>query len=602
MIDLLIDRVGNVNVFNFLLDGQTNPESHLQSIMDLDLISEYVKEVESLSNISLAVQANPSSPGFSPDILNELKTLGETFYLQFFPKEIANKLRMTNERFLHFNIDAGLSNIPWELLHDGESFLADKFFIGKTVKGGTRNQTETDRDKIRMLIVVDPTEDLKWAEREGEELYKTLKTKVSSSKLELSFIGGKQITKLKLLSLIKDKNIIHYSGHLYFSDDPLENGWLLSNQKILKAREIKNCGFSTDLVFSNSCESQKSASPEATPGIMNYFAGSFLMSGIRCFIGTNWETIDNEKTLDFTIRFYLSLLNDKSVGESLHTAREFARRNYQSWDLTWGNYSLHGVPNYIIFNQPKKSIEKIINPNSIINYYPSPIAAAYQNYLELEKQDVGVDILMPSIVHCFEEFSKVIGIITLSNHSYQSLGEVALKQKKQYNLREWWNTIFDSLWDFKKLEISMVMDSISKVFFSNRDIVLKMIDWIEKYHRGELEGEDMGGYLITYQYYFENLLIESKGFESSNIIYLSKETDNHLFFKGVLPSYNHLSFPENDFLGEQIGSNRGQIVLLNRDKKLLYPLDWLEVDLDTEEKLLKLNPQLTLFQYESLPA
>ena len=429
-----------------------------------------------------------------------------------------------------------------------------------------------------------------------------VKTKVSSSKLELSFIGGKQISKLKLLSLIKDKNIIHYSGHLYFSDDPLENGWLLANQKVLKAREIKNCGFSTDLVFSNSCESQKNASPEAAPGIMNYFAGSFLMSGIRCFIGTNWETIDNEKTLDFTIRFYLSLLNDKSVGESLHTAREFARRNYQSWDLTWGNYSLHGVPNYIIFNQPKKSIEKIINPNSIINYYPSPIAAAYQNYLELEKQDVDVETLMTSIVYCFEEFSKVIGIITLSNHSYQSLGEEALKQKKQYNLREWWNTIFDSLWDFKKLEISMVMDSISKVFFSNRDIVLKMIDWIEKYHKGELEGEDIGGYLITYQYYFENLLIESKGFESSNIIYLSKETDNHLFFKGVHPSYNHLSFPENDFLGEQIENNRGKIVLLNRDKKLLYPLDWLEVDLDTEEKLLKLSPQLTLFQYESLPA
>lgn len=595
MIDLLIDRVGNVNVFNFLLDGQTNPESHLQSVMDFDLITEFIKEIENLSNISLAIQANPNDSEFNPDILNELKTLGETFYLQFFPKEIADKLRMTNEKFLHFNIDQGLGDIPWELLHDGEAFLSDKFFIGKTVKGAARHQSEPDRDKIKMLIVVDPTEDLKWAEKEGEELFRTLKAKVSPSKLELSFIGGRQISKLKLLSLIKDKNIIHYSGHLYFSENPLENGWLLANQKVLKAREIKNCGFSTDLVFSNSCESQKNANPESNPGIMNYFAGSFLMSGIRCFIGTNWETIDNEKTLDFTIRFYLSLLNDKSVGESLYLAREYARRNYNSSDLTWGNYSLHGVPNYVIFNQPKKSIEKIINPNAIINYYPSPIAQSYQYYQDLEKKDAEIELRMQSIVRSFEEFSKIIGILTISNHIYQSLGEPSIKKSKGFDLKTWWNLIFDCLWDFKKLEISMVMDSIAKVFFSNREILLKIIDWIEKYRNHQLVQEEMAGYLITYQYYFENLLIESKEFENCQILYLSTETDSHLFFKGLSPSFNHLSFANNDFMTEQIENNRGKIVLFNRAKKILYPLYWLVVDLDSPEKHLKIMDGFELF-------
>ena len=52
MIDLLIDRVGNVNIFNFLNSGQFHSESHIQSSIDSDLISEYVKEIENLAKLS----------------------------------------------------------------------------------------------------------------------------------------------------------------------------------------------------------------------------------------------------------------------------------------------------------------------------------------------------------------------------------------------------------------------------------------------------------------------------------------------------------------------------------------------------------------------
>ncbi|MCB1157965.1 MAG: CHAT domain-containing protein, partial [Leptospiraceae bacterium] len=474
MIDLLIDRVGNVNVFNILFDGETYAESHLQSVMDEDLIFEYIKEIENLSKVSQALHSNiGDTTRFRPDILKELKILGETFFLQFFPAQVAEKLRMTNQKYLHFNIDQGLSDIPWELLHNGECFLSDKFYIGKTVKGAYRSNSPIEKDKLRMLIIIDPTEDLEWAEKEGEELFKTLKSKISPSKLDISFIGGKQITKLKLLSLIKDKHIIHYSGHLYFSDEPLENGWLLSNGKVLKAREIKNCGFSTDLVFSNSCDSSKNVRYNNSHGIMNYFAGSFLMSGIKCFIGTNWEIIDNQKTLDFTIRFYLSLLNDRSIGESLFTAKEYARRNYESWDLTWANYSLHGPPSYIIINKPEKNIQKIINPNSIINFYPTPVARSYKEFLDLEMEESGHQKAMEAVINCFEDYSRLIGIIVFSNHRFQSLGN---NNPFEFKLKTWWEQIYQCIWDFKKLEISMFMDSFMKILYSNRDVINKMVD------------------------------------------------------------------------------------------------------------------------------
>ncbi len=84
---------------------------------------------------------------------------------------------------------------------------------------------------------------------------------------------------------------------------------------------------------------------------MNDFASSFLMSGIMSFIGTKWEVADNATTLDFTIRFYLSLFSDKSLGESLFIAREYARKNYDPLDVIWANYSLYGHPDRIILNK-----------------------------------------------------------------------------------------------------------------------------------------------------------------------------------------------------------------------------------------------------------
>ncbi|MEM4271251.1 MAG: hypothetical protein QXO70_04120 [Candidatus Pacearchaeota archaeon] len=137
MINLLIDRVENVNIFNFLDSGNApGSESHIHAKMDGDLIVEYVKEMENISKVARSFSNKTS--GVKPDILKDLKSLGETFFDQFFPPEIANKLRSSQDKFLHFHIDDGLKDIPWDLLHDGSSFLADKFCIGKTVKGSDK--------------------------------------------------------------------------------------------------------------------------------------------------------------------------------------------------------------------------------------------------------------------------------------------------------------------------------------------------------------------------------------------------------------------------------------------------------------------------------
>ncbi|MCB1175961.1 MAG: CHAT domain-containing protein [Leptospiraceae bacterium] len=573
MINLLIDRVGNVNIFNFLdSNNSVSSESHIHSRIDTDLIQEYIREMENVSKISRSLKIRSSLSDIKPDILKELKSLGETFFDQFFPSVIADKLRQTKELFLHFHIDEGLKDIPWELLYDGNSFLADKFCIGKTVKGRVKKEGSEENKKIKMLIIADPTEDLEWAQREGEELFRTLHEEVPPNLLELHFVAGRQITKLKLLSLIKGKHIIHYAGHLYFSEEPLENGWLLSGGKVLKAREISNSGFSTSLVFSNSCQSSKSTENEiASSSIMSNFAGSFLMSGIQCFVGTNWEVEDNKNTLDFTVRFYLSLFNHKTVGESLYFAREYARRNYEVWDLTWANYTLHGIPNFMIHPSRKETRKKIIDPSLIKKYYPLPIARSYMDYIEKEPQMVGTAESINSLIKSFEQFSKVIGAIILSDYLNQSLGQLKVESKDKMNLAGWWEILFSCMWDFKKIELSMFMETFMEVLSTHREIINKMNKWIDNFDPDNVDNELTQGYLVTFQYYFENLLMELSEFESCSIIYFPENSIHYYTFDGYEPKSFFASHnPEFDH--SEVSKYSNNFLMYNRNKKQFLPL------------------------------
>lgn len=575
MIDLFIDRVGNVNIFNILDSSSSNSPSHVQSIVDSDLIFEYIKEVESIAHLSRTLHTFQKEKN-QKDLLFDLKSLGETFFDQFFPVEVASTLKYTNERYLHLNLDLGLKDIPWEMLHDGNQFLGDKFFIGKSVKGSSPSNMNEELKKVKMLIIADPNEDLDWAQREGEELYNILKEKISPNILDLHFISGSGITKLKLLGQIKGKNIIHYAGHLFFSEEASENGWLLSQNKVLKAREIVNSGFAANLVFSNSCQSSKSTvlqTPDSS--LMNFYAGSFLSSGISAFIGTNWEVADNERTIDFTKRFYLNLFSGKSIGESLFLAREFARRNYGSNDFTWANYVLHGYPSNILLVSRKDAGQKVINLEIIRKFFPVNIAKTYLDFSNRDQFKESPKKLYDEIIQSFLEFSKIIGLIIFSDHIQKTPGKLELSFEEEDFLKKWWEMIYICMTNFKKLEISMIMNSLMEVLSTHRDLINKLISWIEINSTQDLTDEVIQGYLVTFQYYYENILMELNEFESINIFYFPNNSDKYISLCG----YESKEFSQpalNDFSLNYSSDFSGKIVMYHKLKKRLIILNELK--------------------------
>lgn len=574
MLSLIIDRVGNVNIFNVLEDNLPVEESHIQSTLDDDLIFEYLGEVERLVHVSQSVLSNPNQI-LNADILQDLKVLGETFYQQFFPLSIIEKLKNTSKHSIHFNIDPALALIPWELLHDGTSFLSDKFRIGKTIRGGLHRPTHQENRKIKMLIIADPTEDLPHAQKEGEVLFSVLSQKVPTHLLELEFIGGKQVTKLKLLSLIKDKHIIHYSGHLHFSDDSLENGWLLSDGKVLKAREIKSTGIDTDLVFSNSCMSAKSAGKKLNTNIMNQYAGAFLTAGIKTFVGTNWEILDNERTIDFTVRFYTFLFSDKSVGESLFLSKEFARRNYHANDLTWANYALYGNPDFSLFVKERRNSHsaKILNPTSVLEFYPTPIAVAYSKLVGSGKSKSSGKNNILGLVKLFEAISQVVGMMVFSDHAAHAMNKsIPNNPDDAVSIRKWWELVYGCVWDFQKLKISSILEMALPVLHEQKETIFKIVGWMESWERDEIKEEEIESYQIILQFFLENMLLEFSELERVSILLVSENQNPHFYFKGVKPAYLYPSSPgSKDKLQEQLSKQKGNLVLVHESRKIVIP-------------------------------
>ncbi|MCW7468599.1 CHAT domain-containing protein [Leptospira kanakyensis] len=574
MLSLIIDRVGNVNIFNVLEDNLPVEESHIQSTLDDDLIFEYLGEVERLVHVSQSVLSNPNQI-LNADILQDLKVLGETFYQQFFPLSIIEKLKNTSKHSIHFNIDPALALVPWELLHDGTSFLSDKFRIGKTIRGGLHRPTRHENRKIKMLIIADPTEDLPHAQKEGEVLFSVLSQKVPTHLLELEFIGGKQVTKLKLLSLIKDKHIIHYSGHLHFSDDSLENGWLLSDGKVLKAREIKSTGIDTDLVFSNSCMSAKYAGKKLNTNIMNQYAGAFLTAGIKTFVGTNWEILDNERTIDFTVRFYTYLFSDKTVGESLFLSKEFARRNYHANDLTWANYALYGNPDFSMFVKERRSLNsaKILNPTAVLEFYPTPIAVAYSKLSKSDKLKSSGKNNILNLVKLFEAISQVVGMMVFSDHAAHAMNKsIPNNPDDAVSIRKWWELVYGCVWDFQKLKISSILEETLPVLHEQKETIFKIVGWMESWEKDEIKEEEIESYQIILQFFLENMLLEFAELERVNILLVSENQNPHFYFKGIKPAYLYPSSPgSKDKLQEQLSKHKGNLVLVHEGRKILIP-------------------------------
>ncbi len=81
-------------------------------------------------------------------------------------------------------------------------------------------------------------------------------------------------------------------------------------------------------------------------------AQGFLGAGIGNYIGTVWNSPDNDATISFAKVFYQQFLSGYTVSQAILAARNFCATAYGEEDLTWARYVLFGDPfTHIPINQ-----------------------------------------------------------------------------------------------------------------------------------------------------------------------------------------------------------------------------------------------------------
>jgi len=304
--------------------------------------------------IAFLIHKSGQRGNIESDFRDKLVKAGQLLWDHLLTRPVKERILASPAQGLIFSIDEELINIPWELLHDGSDFLCFKFDIGRVVRTRQAKPEPQYRDvhsKLKMLILANPTNDLKTAYREG--LF--IRNQFDKRRLEVSIdFKSTRIDKMYVKKNLRDYDIVHFAGHCeYVPDDPQQTGWVMSDGKFT-AQDILALGETFSLpsvVFSNSCHSAEvsSAVLQGDFHAASYsLAGAFIFSGVRHYIGAIHK-VEDEVSLLFAQHFYSSLIGGKSVGECMRLARLNLRAQYGENNIAWVNYLLYGDPSFSLF-------------------------------------------------------------------------------------------------------------------------------------------------------------------------------------------------------------------------------------------------------------
>ncbi|MCX5707508.1 MAG: CHAT domain-containing protein [Candidatus Omnitrophica bacterium] len=294
-----------------------------------------------------------------PDSISSLKKHGQLLWEQLLTRSVKSKLKSTGSRDLVLSLEEELVSIPWELLYDGSEFLALKFNVGRLICSQQEQAQPRSRNitgKPRMLILADPTADLKGAYEEGINIRNQFDK--AREKVSIDF-KSTDIDTLFVKKALREYDIVHFAGHCeYEKSDPQKTGWLLRDGRFTTS-DILAMGADTlmpSLVFSNACQSaqvNKAGIDQDYQEKTYSLASAFLFSGVRHYVGVI-QRIEDPVSLVFAREFYLQLLKGNSVGKSIRLSRLRLIKDYGVNSCLWAGYILYGDPDFVLFpGEPK---------------------------------------------------------------------------------------------------------------------------------------------------------------------------------------------------------------------------------------------------------
>ncbi|GAB1720481.1 MAG: hypothetical protein NTAFB09_22120 [Nitrosospira sp.] len=292
---------------------------------------------------------------------NQLRTTGGQLFDFIIPSDVSLDLHSAG-LFLEFGVEEDLVQYPWELMHDGEDYIALKHFLGRYVNSSSGKMVPINTpkfvssEKLKILLVCSsnpqpriagvPIERLTWAETEAERLVELLS---DLSGVELRVLKNNNpadpATFDNVYNALKQGcHIFHYTGHAYFDEKFRHRSSLVLWDKDMSAGPVSNFMQKKPpvLCFVNGCETA------LNPGwVKNYnifsLAQAFLSTGAY-LLGSRWK-LEDIKAAEFAVDFYTALLQEeKSVGEATTLARKKLKDRSSANSFAWASYVLYADP------------------------------------------------------------------------------------------------------------------------------------------------------------------------------------------------------------------------------------------------------------------
>lgn len=290
------------------------------------------------------------------DNLNEF---GDELARLVLPPLVHKALASMKDRSLVVIHDARASRIPWETIRienwhpAAEKGLSRKYEAEDLCVAGWLEERRL-AEKLKILLVVNPTEDLDGAEEEGKRVKSLLS---QDPAVELVELWREQATWSAVRAAFRsgEYDVIHYAGHAFFDPNKRSrSGILCHGSRVLSGQDLIHLEKLPALVFFNACEAgrvrgeapvknQKKSKwrpLEENVGL----AEAFLRAGVGNYVGTYWPVGDTAAE-KFASVFYKALVRGASVGDALQEGR---RQVIELKSVDWADYVHYGSPGFVL--------------------------------------------------------------------------------------------------------------------------------------------------------------------------------------------------------------------------------------------------------------
>jgi pimeloyl-ACP methyl ester carboxylesterase len=287
--------------------------------------------------------------------VTDLQPLGTRFANLVLPPEVCAVLPQMKDRHLVVVHDAPAARVPWETLTVDKwspavgaglsrRYLVDHLPLATWLEERRASST------LNLLLVVDPTENLQGAVKEGDRIQKIAK---STSSIEVAELRGKDATRAAILAALRSGkyDCVHYAGHAFFDPAaPSRSGLVCAGEEILTGPDLTGISNLPFLVFFNACEAGRvRGKPTPKPGSQLAVAAagiaeSLMRGGIANYMSTYWP-VGDDSAETFATTFYTKVLQGRPIGEAILTGRqELAKAKSRDW----ADYLLYGSYDFIL--------------------------------------------------------------------------------------------------------------------------------------------------------------------------------------------------------------------------------------------------------------